>query len=404
MMQFGDQGQFMTDQRFAGKLREMTSFKVVDFLDAAIRLEAAGHDVIRMEAGEPAFPLPERVAAALAAAAAAPAANRYTAALGRADLREKLAAFTRHRYGVDIDPRRILVTTGSSAALGMICDLLLDPGDSMLLPDPGYPCNANFVRRCNGVPLFMPVGPEQYFQPSAADVAGHWRENTVGAMVASPSNPTGDTLSAGELGAIHREVEARGGRLIVDEIYHGLIYSEAGDVSILNLTDRAFVINSFSKYFGLPGWRLGWTVVPEEAIAPLETMAQNFYISPPNIAQQVALAALEPECLEICDRRRTEFRERRDFLVPALRQLGFHIHHMPPGAFYVYANVERLADDSEQFCWDMLERAHVAFTPGTDFGSHGANRHVRFSYTEPLHRLELGVERLATALEKRREI
>lgn len=386
----------MANRGFARRLDQMTSFKVVDFLDAAIRLEARGHDIIRMEAGEPVFPLPAPLAAALARCSAA-ATNRYTPALGRSDLREALAGFVHQRYGVAVDPRRILVTTGSSAALGMICDLLLNPGDSMLLPDPGYPCNANFVRRSCGEPVFIPVSAEQNFQPTAEDVRRHWQASTVGIMVASPSNPTGDTLPGEQLREIHRAVDERGGHLIVDEIYHGLNY-EGGDVSVLNSCDNAFVINSFSKYFGLPGWRLGWTIVPEEAVKPMEIMAQNFFISPPNISQQIALAALHPDSLAVYDQRREEFRARRDFLVPALTELGFRIHHSPAGAFYIYANIETLAEDSEQFCWEMLERAHVSFTPGTDFGAYRARQHVRFSYTEPLERLEIAVERLARAL------
>jgi aspartate/methionine/tyrosine aminotransferase len=206
------------------------------------------------------------------------------------------------------------------------------------------------------------------------------------------------------LRALADTVRARGGHLIVDEIYHGLNYSEAGDVSILNVCDDAYVINSFSKYFGLPGWRLGWMVVPEAAVKPLEVMAQNFYISPPNIAQQLALAAFEPECIALFDQRRDEFQARRDFLVPALRELGFGIHHPPAGAFYIYASIANLADDCERFCWRMLDEAGVAFTPGTDFGQHRARQHVRFSYTEALPRLKLGVERLAQVLGARHEI
>lgn len=392
----------MQNPGYSDKLRHLTAFKVVDFLDAAIRLEHQGHDVIRMEAGEPAFALPANVLRA-ATEALTSGANRYTPALGRWDLRQAIARFSSERYGIDLDPHRVIVTTGSSAALGMICDLLINPGDSMLLPDPGYPCNANFVRRCNGTPITVAVGAENRFQLSARDVASHWQSSTVGAMVASPSNPTGDTLSAREIAELSQAVSERGGHLIADEIYHGLNYGDEGDTSALEISDDAFVINSFSKYFGLPGWRLGWAVVPENAVAPLEIMAQNFYISPPNIAQQVALAALEPEAIAVFEQRREEFRSRRDFLVPALGRLGFDIHHTPPGAFYIYAGIESLAVDSEKFCRDMLERTHVSFTPGTDFGDHRAKQSVRFSYTEPLPRLELAIERLTRALEGYRD-
>jgi len=392
----------MQKRAFAAKQRHLTPFRVMDFLDAAVRLEAAGRDLVRMEAGQPTFPLPATVAEA--AHAALSAANLYTAALGQAPLREAIAHLYDRRYGISLDPARVIVTTGSSAALMMLCDLLLDPGDSMLLPDPGYPCNANFVRRCNAEVIRVAVSAEHDYQLRATDIERHWQANTVGAIVASPSNPTGDVLSAAALRDLADAVRARGGHLIVDEIYHGLNYTEEGDVSVLNVCDDAFVINSFSKYFGLPGWRLGWMVVPESAIAPLETMAQNFFISPPNIAQQVALAALAPAAIEAYEARRELFRARRDFLVPALRNLGFGIHRNPSGAFYIYTDVSRLTDDSDAFCWRVLEEAGVAITPGTDFGANGARTHVRLSYTEDMPRLEMAVERLAAFLGNRREI
>ena len=392
----------MQKRAFAAKQRQLTPFRVMDFLDAAVRLEAAGRDLVRMEAGQPTFPLPATVARA--AHAALDGANLYTAALGQTALREAIAHLYDRRYGIALNPARVIVTTGSSAALLMLCDLLLDPGDSMLLPDPGYPCNANFVRRCNAEVITVPVSAEHNYQLRAEDIHNYWRTSTAGAIVASPSNPTGDVLSAADLLGLSDAVRARGGHLIVDEIYHGLNYTAEGDVSVLNICDDAFVINSFSKYFGLPGWRLGWMVVPESTIEPLETMAQNFFISPPNIAQQVALAALAPEAIAIYEARRELFRERRDFLVPALRDLGFGIHRSPSGAFYIYADVSNLTDDSDSFCWRVLEEAGVAITPGVDFGTNGARTHVRLSYTEDMPRLEVAVERLATFLRDCREV
>lgn len=392
----------MSTRAYASKQQQLTPFKVVDFLAAAIRLEASGRDIVRMEAGEPSLPLPEPMREA-AHSALHRGSNRYTPPLGILELRRAIAQYCEQRYHICLDPARVLVSTGSSAALGMICDLMLNPGDSVLVADPGYPCNANFIRRCNANAISIPLGPEQYYQPRATDIAAHWREDTAGLMFASPSNPTGDTIAPGEMRQIADLVAARDGFLVADEIYHGLNYGEEGDTSILEITEDAFVINSFSKYFGLPGWRLGWLVAPEDAIRPLEIMAQNFYISPPNISQQVALAAFDPASLACFEVRREEFKARRDFLVPALRSIGFGIPHTPNGAFYVYANIDGFAEDSEQFCWDMLDKAGVAFTPGTDFGVHHARRHVRFSYTEPLDRLEEAVERLAKALGARRE-
>lgn len=374
----------------------MTAFRVVDFLEAALVLQARGRDIVRMETGEPSFPTPAAIATA-ARAAMASERTRYTPALGLPELREAIAAHCQQRYAVEISPARVVVTTGSSAALGMICDLLINPGDGLLLTDPGYPCNANFVRRAGGVPQLIPVAAGDCYQLRADQVTAHWQENTVGLLVASPSNPTGEVNDRANWAKLITAVRHAGGALIADEIYHGLVYGTPAP-SVLELADDAYVINSFSKYFGMTGWRLGWMVVPEAALRPLTIMAQNFFISPPSIAQHAALAAFAPATLEIMEARREELLLRRDFLVPALRELGFAIPHTPAGAFYVYAGIEGLAADSETFCWDMLERAGVAITPGTGFGEYLAHRHVRFSYTEPLPRLEQAMERLYRAL------
>lgn len=394
----------MTDSMrrdLARRASKLTSFKVVDFLDAAMARQAAGEDIIRMEVGEPVFELPAPMAMA-ARRALTSGHQGYTSSLGIPALRQAIARFYAQRHRIDLDPERIIVTTGSSAALGMICDLLLNPGDSLLMTDPGYPCNANFVLRCDATPLRIPVVAENHYQPRPQDIHDHWRVDTVGLLVASPGNPTGDMLDRAALSGLHRAVSEHSGWLLVDEIYHGLCYGDAECVSVLELTDEAFVINSFSKYFAMPGWRLGWLVAPQEALAPLRLMTQNFHISPPTLAQHVALAAFEPECLAVFDARRDELRTRRDFLVPALRELGLRIPHAPPGAFYIYAGIEDIAEDCESFCWDMLARAGVSITPGTDFGHFQARSHVRFSYTaEPLHRLEQAVERLARVLLRR---
>ncbi len=385
--------------RWARRVTSMTSFKVIDFLEAAERMQAAGRDIVRLDAGQPAFPTPPLIVEA-ARRALADEKTRYTPALGIAPLREAIAAFYTQRHGVAVAPERIAVTTGSSAALGLICDLLIEPGDGFLLTDPGYPCNANFVRRAGGEPQWVPVVAAERYQLTAASLASHWRPNSVGALVASPCNPTGEIIARDQMAALHVAIRERGGALVVDEIYHGLVYDES-ETSILEFTDAAFVVNSFSKYFGMTGWRLGWMVLPEAAVEPINVMAQNFYISPPSIAQHAALAAFQPTVIDELEARRAEFRRRRDFLVPALRELGFDIPFAPAGAFYIYAGIAGLADDCEAFCWDMLERAGVAFTPGTDFGAHLARQRVRFSYTESLERLELAVSRLRTALAAR---
>lgn len=380
----------------AERMTALTSFKVVEFLEAAERLQAQGRDIVRLEAGQPAFATPRRLVEATHRALAEEQ-TRYTPALGVTPLREAIADFYGRRYGLRVSPERIAVTTGSSAALAMLGDLLVQPGDGVLLTDPGYPCNANFVRRAGGEPQWIPVGVDQRYQLSAAAVVEHWRPNTRGAWLASPANPTGELIPRAAQRDILAAIGHRRGTLVMDEIYHGLVYDEP-ETSILELSDEVFAVNSFSKYFGMTGWRLGWLVAPSTAIPDLRVLAQNFYISPPSLAQQAALAAFHPEVIAELEERRHELRRRRDFLVAALRTLGFDIAQTPAGAFYVYAGIEQLAEDSEAFCWDMLERAGVALTPGTDFGTHLARSRVRFSYTEPLPRLELAVERLRTAL------
>lgn len=383
--------------RLADRTRNLTSFKVVDYLQAAMELQAQGRDIVRMAIGEPGFVTAQPIVES-AKQALSDGKTSYTPPCGIPELRQAIADYYRRGYGLSIDPQRIIVTTGSSAALGMICDLLLNPGDGLLMSDPGYPCNPNFVRRLDAEPQFVPVDSEENYQLTAALVASHWRDNTVGVMVASPSNPTGEIISRGNLAALYREVADRGGNLVVDEIYHGLTYGDGPIASILEITEKAFVVNSFSKYFGMTGWRLGWMVVPEGLSEIINVMIQNFYISSPSVAQYAALEAFKPEAMGVLESRRSEFKKRRDFLVPALRELGFGIRHVPDGAFYVYADVQAFTDDSESFCWQLLHEHGVACTPGTDFGYHRANHHVRFAYTEPMDRLKLGVERLRNAL------
>jgi aspartate/methionine/tyrosine aminotransferase len=382
--------------RYAARIQNMTSFKVVDFLEAAVAMQAKGRDIVRMEAGEPSFPTAPAIVAAAGKALRAEKTN-YTPSFGITELREAIAGLYQARYNLDIDFDRVVVTTGSSAALGLICDLLINPGDGVQVTDPGYPCNANFIRRAGGEPQLVPVKADNAYQLTPEVVEQYWQPNTIGVMVASPSNPTGEIITQENQRAMIDVVASRNGVLIMDELYHGLIYDQE-EKSVLEISDDAFVINSFSKYFGMTGWRLGWMIAPREALQSISIMAQNFYISPPSIAQYAALAAFEPATIELMEERRGELRRRRDFLVPALRELGFLIPHTPAGAFYIYASIKNLANDSEVFCWDMLERAGVAITPGTDFGQYLARQHIRFSYTQPLDRLELAVERLQKAL------
>jgi aspartate/methionine/tyrosine aminotransferase len=360
---------------------------------AARALEAAGRNVVHMEIGEPDFPTPEPVLAA-AGRAIAGGGIFYTSALGISELREAIARHYRDCLEVDVAPDRIVVTAGSSAALLLTLALLVNRDDQILLADPGYPCNRHFVRTLEGEAVGIAVGPDSNYQLDAALIGEAWGPRTRGALIASPSNPTGTTVPYDELRRIASTVAAHGGALIVDEIYLGLTY-DAKPRSALALSDGLFVISSFSKYFNMTGWRLGWLVAPERHVRDIEKLAQNLYISPPTLSQHAALACFLPETLAILESRRREFQARRDFLVPALRNLGFDIPITPQGGFFVYADCSRFGMDSERFCVEALQATGVAFTPGIDFGRHRADAHVRFAYTIELGKLREGVRRLA---------
>lgn len=383
-------------QPYSARSRAIEPFHVMALLARANELQAAGHDVIHLEIGEPDFTTAQPIVAAGQAALAA-GKTRYTAARGLPELREAIAGFYGQRYGVTVDPGRILVTPGGSGALLLASSLLVDPGKHWLLADPGYPCNRHFLRLVEGAAQLVPVGPQERYQLTPDLVTRHWDRDSVGALVASPANPTGTLLSRDELAALSSTLKARNGHLVVDEIYHGLTYGTDA-ASVLEVDDEAFVLNSFSKYFGMTGWRLGWLVAPQDAVADLEKLAQNLYISAPSMAQYAALACFEPETLEILEQRRTEFGLRRDFLLPALRELGFGIAVEPEGAFYLYADISTFGGDAFSFCQHFLETEHVAFTPGLDFGRFQAGHHVRFAYTQSLPRLQEAVERIARGL------
>jgi len=383
---------------YSRRSHEIAPFHVMSLLARAQALEQAGHDVIHLEIGEPDFTTAEPVVRAGQAALAA-GHTRYTAARGLPALRQAISGFYRSHYGLDIDPERILVTPGGSGALLLASSLLVDPGRHWLLADPGYPCNRHFLRLVEGGAQLVPVGPETAYQLTPSLVQQHWNADSVGALVASPANPTGTVLSADELAALSASLHARGGHLVVDEIYHGLTYG-LDAASVLQVDDSAFVLNSFSKYFGMTGWRLGWLVAPPAAVPDLEKLAQNLYISASSIAQHAALACFSDEAMVIFEQRRQAFQQRRDFLLPALRELGFRIEVEPQGAFYLYADVSAFTDDAQAFCAHFLETEHVAFTPGLDFGFHRSNQHVRLAYTQEVPRLQEAVERIARGLKR----
>ncbi len=382
---------------YSARSRAIEPFHVMALLSRANELQALGRDVIHLEIGEPDFTTAAPIVAAGQAALAA-GHTRYTAARGLPLLREAIARFYEQRYQASIDPERVLITPGGSGALLLASSLLVDPGKHWLLADPGYPCNRHFLRLIEGAAQLVPVGPEVRYQLNADLVERHWDRDCVGALVASPANPTGTVLSRDELAELSGALKARGGHLVVDEIYHGLTYG-CDAASVLEVDDDAFVLNSFSKYFGMTGWRLGWLVAPIDAVPELEKLAQNLYISAPSMAQHAALACFKPATLEILEARRAEFARRRDFLLPALRELGFNIAVVPEGAFYLYADISAFGGDAFAFCRHMLETQFVAITPGLDFGRHQAGHHVRFAYTQDLPRLEQAVERIARGLQ-----
>lgn len=381
---------------FADRVGDIQPFRVVEVLSRATELASAGRDIVHLGAGEPDFSTAKPIIEA-GRAALSRGLTGYSQAAGIPQLREALSQHYRVEYGLDIAPTRIMITPGASGALLLLSALLVNPGDGMLMTDPGYPCNRQFLRLVEGRGQLVPVGAQTRYQLTGDLLEEHWQGNTIGALVASPANPTGTALSREELSDLSRATKKRNGYLLVDEIYHGLGY-DASTPSVLEVDDEAFVINSFSKYFGMTGWRLGWLVAPEAAVVEMEKLAQNFFISMSTMAQYAALAAFEPATREILDHRKAIFRQRRDYLLPAIKSLGFTVPCDPEGAFYIYANASRFTDDSQALCMRLLEEHGVALTPGLDFGDNRSSEHIRFSYTTGLERLEMAVERLAGAL------
>ncbi len=384
--------------RLARRVEEIQPFHVMEILARAKQLEARGEDIVHMEIGEPDFPTPEPVRRA-GISALEKGELFYTPALGLPQLRQGISDFYRDRYRVEVPASRIIVTTGSSGALMLACSVLVNVGDEVILADPGYPANRQFVRVLGGVPRAVPVDASSAYQLAPDHLERSWGKRTAAALVASPSNPTGTLVSTERLAAMAEIARANGGTLIVDEIYHGLVY-EGDATTALALADDVFVINSFSKYFNMTGWRLGWMVVPDAYVAAIDRLSQNIYLAAPTAAQYAGLAALKPETLAILDARAQEFKARRDYLLPELRRLGFDIPVTPQGAFYIYAGCAELTNDSFAFARDLLEHANVAITPGADFGSNQAEKYVRFAYTNSIERLKEGVRRIARFLNR----
>ena len=383
--------------RPARRLADISPFHVVELFTRAHQLQTEGRDIIHMEVGEPDFPTPQPI---LDAAINAIKAGKtfYTQSLGLPELRAAIAKFYGTKYGLTVTASRIVVTNGASGALNLAFACLADPDSEWLLTDPGYPCNRNIIRTYEGRAVGIPVDAASNFQPTPELLAQYWNAKTAGVLVASPANPTGTLLNLAEINSLANFVRQRDGHFIVDEIYQGLTYDDVETPSACAAGDDIWVINSFSKYFQMTGWRLGWMVVPEDYVRDIEKLAQNTVLCPSTPAQYAALAAFEPATIAILEERRNEFHRRRDFLGKSLSELGFLITAQPQGAFYLYCDCSNLCDDSFTFARDLLEKTGVAATPGLDFGSNQPEKHIRFAYTTEISRLEEAIARLAKYL------
>jgi aspartate/methionine/tyrosine aminotransferase len=380
----------------ASRLANIDAFHVMELAKQAAELERAGRHIIHMGIGEPDFTAAAPVVHA-AEAAMRRGVTQYTGALGIHALREAIAGYYKTAYGIDIPERRVIVTAGASGALLLACAVLVEIGAEVLMPDPSYPCNRHFVAAFDGRARMVPSGPAERFQLTAAQVAANWGPDTRGVLLASPSNPTGTSILPDELRGILAEVRRRNGFAILDEIYQGLSY-DAPPVSALSLDDNVITVNSFSKYFNMTGWRLGWLVVPDALVPAFEKVAQNLFICASAVAQHAALACFTPEALAIYDERKAEFRRRRDAIVPALEALGLRVPVKPDGAFYVYADCLHVnhphAGDADKLTQAILHDAGVVMVPGTDFGPHTARDYIRISYATAMENIEEAMQRL----------
>lgn len=376
----------------AERMQHINPFYVMDILAQAKQLEARGLDVIHLEVGEPDFAAPEVIK--LAAKQAIDAGKTYyTAATGLPELRAKISEYYQQRLGAEVDAKNIVITPGASGALQLALSVVVNPGEKVMMADPGYPCNRHFVRLLEAKAQSIHVGPDTSYQLTAELIDKHWNGQTTAVLIASPSNPTGTLIDQQEMLKIIDVVIKHQGVLLVDEIYQGLVY-ESKDFSAASMSRDIFVINSFSKFFSMTGWRLGWLVVPEPYLPAVDKLAQNLFLAPPSISQHAALCAFEPATLKVLDGQRDELKQRRDYLIKGLLALGFEISVIPGGAFYVYANVSKFTQDSFGFSQQLLEKAHVAITPGLDFGSYEPHLHVRFAYTQNIQRLQQALDRI----------
>ncbi|NPC56722.1 pyridoxal phosphate-dependent aminotransferase [Caenimonas soli] len=392
--------------RISARAEKIEPFYVMEVAKAASQLarEVAHTDrpMIFLNIGEPDFTAPPLVQEA-AAKAIRDGVTQYTQATGLETLRERISGWYADRFGVQVPARRIIVTAGASAALQLACLALVEAGDEILMPDPSYPCNRHFVSAADGQAVLVPTTAAERFQLSAAKVQEHWGDKTRGVLLASPSNPTGTSIHPDELRRIHSFVSGKGGITLLDEIYLGLSYEETFGHTGLGLDDQVISINSFSKYFNMTGWRLGWIVVPEALVPVVERLAQNLFICPSAVAQHAALACFEAESLAEYEQRRTQFKARRDYFIPQLDAMGLSVPVVPDGAFYAWADCSKACQklgirDSWEFAFEVMKRAHVAVTPGRDFGTAQTPNFVRFSTANSMAQLQESVARLRALL------
>lgn len=388
--------------RVSRRAARIEPFYVMEVAKAASQLARdfahSDRPMIFLNIGEPDFTAPPLVQEA-AARAVRDGVTQYTQATGLEPLRERISDWYRQRFGVDVPARRIVVTAGASAALQLACLALIEAGDEILMPDPSYPCNRHFVSAAEGEAVLVPTTAKERYQLSAAKVEANWNERTRGVLLASPSNPTGTSIHPDELRRIHQFVSGKGGITLIDEIYLGLSHDDTFGRTALGIDDQVISINSFSKYFNMTGWRLGWVVAPDELVPVIERLAQNLFICPSTIAQHAALACFEAESIAEYEHRRAQFKARRDWFIPELNAMGLAVPVMPDGAFYAWADCSQVCaklgiQDSWDFAFEVMKRAHVAVTPGRDFGTAETRNFIRFSTASSMQQLQESAARL----------
>ena len=387
--------------KYSQRAQAISPFFAMAFSEKAARLEAQGIHVVKLNIGEPDFGAPPDVLLAMQELATNTPLP-YTSALGLPELRTAIAGFYQSAHQIDIDPRRIVVTAGASAAILLLSAAFVDEGDSVIMADPSYPCNRQFIKGFGGKVQLVPTQSESHFQLNQALLEQYWQPDTRGLMLATPSNPTGTAVAADELAAMCQFARSKGAWRMVDEIYLNLHHGKADSQpqSALAFDDEALVINSFSKYFGMTGWRLGWCVVPEQAIDVIERLAQNYYICPSTLAQKAALQCFTSSSIAVCESRRAKLIARKKLVLAGLQKCGLAVPVHPDGAFYVYIDVSSTGLSAMNFCERVLQEAHVALTPGNDFGEHQGDHYVRLSFASGEAELEQGLNRLALFMER----